>query len=328
MILSIIIPVYKVERYIQNCISSIYSQDISENEFEVIIVNDGTPDKSIELISPIIGQKTNAQIIHQKNQGLSIARNNGLKIAKGKYVWFIDSDDTLLPGAIKKILKVLNNHTEIDVIATILLQKKETNGVTKLEYTPDFSVKTGREYMFQGNHLGASQRYIIKREFLLNNNLSFMPNVYHEDGEFGHKMMYLAKTVYVMSEPVYCYLLRSSGSITSTRKMKMNYDLITIYKSLVVFCNEKVEVTDKWKFLSLAANCVYDTILFSRRVIFSKEFKEYYHNNKALIHQVAGQLLYHYNEIGWKNYKKALHFYFFPLMWTRTKSLIKLIIKK
>lgn len=308
--------------------SSIYNQNISEDVFEVIIVNDGTPDKSIEKISPIIAKKTNTKIINQKNQGLSIARNNGLKLAKGEYVWFVDSDDTLLHGAIEKILKVLEDHKGVDVIATVLLQKKENNGTTAMEYTPDFSVKTGRDYMFRGNHLGASQRYILRRNFLLDNNLFFMPNVYHEDGEFGHKMMYLAKSVYVMPEPVYCYLLRSSGSIMSTRKMKMNYDLIAIYKELEGFCKSKVEERDKIRFLSLAANCLYDTILFSRRVILTNEFKHFYLENKDYIHHVAGQFLLHLREIGWRNYIRALHFYFCPLMWTKTKSIIKLILKR
>ena len=327
MILSIIIPVYNVERYIQDCISSIYNQNISENVFEVIIVNDGTPDKSIELISPIIAQKTNTRIINQKNQGLSIARNNGLKLAKGEYVWFVDSDDSLLPGSIEKVLTVLEGHKGIDVIATVLLQKKESNGAIAIEYTPDYSVRTGREYMFRGNNLGASQRYILRRNFLLDNNLFFMPNVYHEDGEFGHKMMYLAKSVYVMPEPVYCYLLRSSGSIMSTRKMKMNYDLIAIYKELEGFCKSKVEERDKIRFLSLAANCLYDTILFSRRVILTNEFKHFYLENKDYIHHVAGQFLLHLREIGWRNYIRALHFYFCPLAWTKIKTIVRQVLK-
>lgn len=308
--------------------SSIYNQNISEDVFEVIIVNDGTPDKSIEQISPIIAKKTNTKIINQKNQGLSIARNNGLKLAKGEYVWFVDSDDTLLHGAIEKILKVLEDHKGVDVIATVLLQKKESNGATAIEYTPDYSVRTGREYMFRGNNLGASQRYILRRNFLLDNNLFFMPNVYHEDGEFGHKMMYLAKSVYVMPEPVYCYLLRSSGSIMSTRKMKMNYDLIAIYKELEGFCKSKVEERDKIRFLSLAANCLYDTILFSRRVILTNEFKHFYLENKDYIHHVAGQFLLHLREIGWRNYIRALHFYFCPLAWTKIKTIVRQVLKK
>lgn len=327
MLVSIIIPVYNVEQYIEQCLSSIYAQDISEDIFEVIAVNDGTPDNSMSIVKTIASQHKNLVIINQENQGLSIARNNGFKVAKGEYVWFVDSDDTLLPESIDRVLTALKDHKGVDVIATVLLQKKENNGVTKLEYTPDFSVRTGREYMFRGNRLGASQRYILRKKFLLENNLLFMPNVYHEDGEFGHKMMYLAKSVYVMPEPVYCYLLRSSGSIMSTRKMKMNYDLIAIYKELETFSRTNVEERDKIRFLSLAANCVYDTILFSRRVIFTKEFKYFYVENKKFIHQVAGQFLPHIREIGWRNYIRALHFYFCPLAWTKIKTIVRQVLK-
>lgn len=324
-ILSIIIPIFNVEKYIDRCLQSILPQTLTNN-IEIILVNDGTPDKSMDIVSKY-AETYSISIINQRNQGLSMARNNGLKVAHGEYVWFVDSDDTLLPEAIEKVLTVLKEHKGIDVIATVLLQKKENNGTTAMEYTPDFSVKTGRDYMFRGNHLGASQRYILRRNFLLDNNLFFMPNVYHEDGEFGHKMMYLAKSVYVMSEPVYCYLLRSSGSIMSTRKVKMNNDLIAIYKELETFSRTNVEERDKIRFLSLAANCVYDTILFSRRVIFTKEFKYFYVENKKFIHQVAGQFLPHIREIGWRNYIRALHFYFCPLAWTKIKTIVRQVLK-
>ncbi len=326
MKLSIVIPVYNVEKYIEKCLDSIFTQGLKDN-IEVIIVNDGTPDKSMDIVYKYT-KTYPLTIINQQNQGLSTARNNGLKVAHGEYIWFVDSDDTLLPGSIDKITKVLNSHIGIDVIATILLQQKESDGTTALEYTPDFSVNTGREYMFRGNRLGASQRYILRRNFLLDNNLLFMSNVYHEDGEFGHKMMYLAKTVYVMPDPVYCYLLRSSGSIMSTRNMKMNYDLIAIYKELEKFCKTKVEERDRILFLSLAANCVYDTILFSRRVILTNEFKHFYVENKDYIHHVAGQFLSHLREIGWRNYIRALHFYFCPLAWTKIKTIVRQVLKK
>lgn len=326
MRISIIIPVYNVEKYIEKCLDSIFSQELKD-DVEVIVVNDGTPDGSMDIVKRY-ADRNSLTIVDQQNQGLSMARNNGLKVAHGEYVWFVDSDDSLLLGAIDKVRMAIGKHKDVDVIATVLLHKEEINGNTYWEYTPDFSVKTGREYMFRGNHLGASQRYIFRRDFLLDNNLFFMPNVYHEDGEFGHKMMYLAKSVYVMPEPIYCYLLRSSGSIMSARKMKMNYDLIDIYKELEAFCRNKVEKDDRIRFLSLAANCVYDTILFSRRVIFTEEFKSFYIENKDFIHNVAGQFLFHLREIGWRNYRRALHFYFCPLAWTKIKAAIRLMLRK
>ena len=90
--LSIIVPIYNVEKYIRTCIESIFNQGLSDDNFELILVNDGTPDKSMEVISDIIQNHNNVQIINQPNQGPSIARNKGIQKATGKYLYFIDSD--------------------------------------------------------------------------------------------------------------------------------------------------------------------------------------------------------------------------------------------
>ncbi len=324
-ILSIIIPIYNVERYIAGCLDSIVKQLV--DSVEVIVVNDGTPDKSMDIVNEY-AVRYPITIVNQQNQGLSMARNNGLKAAHCEYVWFVDSDDTLLDGAIELVLETINEHRGIDVIASVLLQKQERTGHTAIEYIPDYNVKTGREYMFRGNHLGASQRYILRKKFLLENELWFMPNIYHEDGEFGHKMMYLAESVFVLPKPVYCYLLRGQGSIMSSRKPKMNYDLIKIYLELESFCKERVREEDKIKYLASAAICVYDTIMFSRSIIFSNEFKTFYKDNKILIKRVAGQFLPHYNELSWRDYRRSLHFYFFPLFWTRLKYCARVVLDK
>ena len=96
MDLSFIIPVYNVEKYIRTCIESIYQQDLDENSFEVIIVNDGTKDRSMEMIADLIEQHSNIIVINQENQGLSVARNNGIIKAMGEYIAMIDSDDLIL----------------------------------------------------------------------------------------------------------------------------------------------------------------------------------------------------------------------------------------
>ena len=94
--LSIIVPVYNVEKYIRPCIESIFRQGLEEERFELIIVNDGTQDKSMEMIDDIINEHKNIIVINKKNQGLSIARNNGITIAKGEYILMPDSDDLLI----------------------------------------------------------------------------------------------------------------------------------------------------------------------------------------------------------------------------------------
>lgn len=99
--LSIIVPVYNVEKYIRACIESIFKQGLDEDTFEVIIVNDGTKDRSMEVIQDIIDQHKNITVINQENQGLSMARNNGMAIARGEYLLMPDSDDLLVENSVK-----------------------------------------------------------------------------------------------------------------------------------------------------------------------------------------------------------------------------------
>lgn len=103
MLVSIIIPIYNVEQYIEQCFTSIYAQDISEDIFEVIAVNDGTPDNSMSIVKTIASQHKNLVIINQENQGLSVARNTGLDHAKGEYIWFVDSDDWLTKDSLSLV---------------------------------------------------------------------------------------------------------------------------------------------------------------------------------------------------------------------------------
>ena len=323
MILSIIIPIYNVEKYIKDCVESVLNQRKNADEVEVILVNDGTPDNSMSIVETAVKDLKGIYIINKENGGLSSARNAGLMMARGDYIWFVDSDDTLLPNAIEEVFEVLSNHLGFDVFATVLLTKKENSSKKLIEYSPNEKVYTGKEYMFSGNRCGATQRFILRRQFLLDNNLFFMEGVCHEDGEFGYKMLYLAESVYVLRKPVYCYLLRDGGSIMSSRKMKMNYDLIKIYNELEVFCENRVLEKDKWKYRAEIFDCLKCTILFSSRMIYSKEFKSFYEEYRKMNHMKAGELFFHPIEIGWKKYVECLHFFFIPLFYTKFKTRVR-----
>ena len=93
--LSIIVPVYNAERYIRDCLDSILRQRLNEDEFEVIIINDGTEDSSMNVITDIISLHHNVVIVNQENQGSSVAWNNGIAIANGEYILLVDADDLL-----------------------------------------------------------------------------------------------------------------------------------------------------------------------------------------------------------------------------------------
>lgn len=318
-ILSIIIPVYNVEKYIKQCLDSIFNQHVDNNLFEVIIVNDGTPDDSMFIATPIVERMGNATIINQENQGLSAARNAGLKRAKGEYVWFVDSDDFLLENALCDVFDVIKNQ-KVDVISSVLRTLDESSGRTGLDFKKMKPVKSGKDYLFKGYKTGAIQRFVFSRDFLERENLQFMVGVYHEDDDFGHRMMYLAKTVTILDRPVYCYLLRSSGSIMSTRKIKMNYDLVKIYFFLLDFCEKKVEKKDEWRFKAEIFGRLTNTVLFSRRILYTDDFIEYYNEYKSLIHQKAKELLLRPFQFRWLIYRHALHMYYFPLCYTKLKS--------
>ena len=103
---SIIIPVYNVEKYLKKCLESVYNQ--TYKNYEVIVVNDGTKDNSMDIV-----KNYPAKVINQKNQGLSVARNNGVEKASGEYILFLDSDDYIEKGLLKEINKSLNNNPDI-----------------------------------------------------------------------------------------------------------------------------------------------------------------------------------------------------------------------
>ena len=325
LFLSIIIPIYNVEPYIGRCIESILSQITeSVDSVEVIMVNDGTQDGSMDIVKLQISGSPFVTVINQENKGLSCARNAGLDLAKGKYVWFVDSDDWLLPEAVSRVIDVVRRCDGVDMIATRLLHHDEATGRESAENFPSMSARTGREYMFAGNLKGASQRYILRRQFLLDNNLRFLPGVYHEDGDFGIRMTYLAQSCYVLPDPVYVYRLRKTGSIMSSRKQKMNTDLVAIYQGLVKFADLHVAREEYWPFRAQAITCLWDTILFSRQQIFTPEFKEFYAKFSRYIHQETGFLLRHSRELTITQLRAAVHFYLFPLAWTKGKRLLRM----
>ena len=108
--LSLIIPMYNVELYIEKCLNSCINQDLSADEYEIIIVNDGSKDNSLSIAESIAQKHNNVRIITQTNGGLSSARNTGLINSRGEYIWFIDSDDWIEPNVLKELYTTASNN--------------------------------------------------------------------------------------------------------------------------------------------------------------------------------------------------------------------------
>ena len=112
--LSIILPIYYVEPYLEKCIRSLEDQDIPKDAYEIICVNDGSPDNSQQIVEKLQQEYDNIKLINQENQGVSIARNNGIKTAKGEYLMFVDPDDAIEENCLKRLLEYANiNNYEV-----------------------------------------------------------------------------------------------------------------------------------------------------------------------------------------------------------------------
>ena len=129
--LSIIIPIYNVEKYIQKTLVSIFSQYFQKESVEIIVVNDGTKDNSMSIVNEFAVKFDNLKIINQENQGLSVARNTGLKASRGKYVWFFDSDDWVEYDSLPFLLKHLE-HSDKDVLMCKIREYDEEGRRTAL----------------------------------------------------------------------------------------------------------------------------------------------------------------------------------------------------
>ncbi len=237
MKLSIIIPVYNVEKYIDKCLLSCLSQDVPLTDYEIIVINDGTKDRSLEIAQERTKDVPNVTIFSQENAGLSVARNKGLSMAKGDYVWFVDSDDYIETRCLGGIFSVLNESVDILQLQYRYIYE---DGRPPKEVPKKIinNVCSGREITLRGGLPAQAQLTIFRRSFLLENNLLFEPGIYHEDSEFRPRAVYLAKRISSYNEIVYNYLIRTSGSIMSNFKLKNGLDLIYLCNKLYLFSRD------------------------------------------------------------------------------------------
>ena len=241
--LSIVIPVYNVEAYIKDCIDSCVENiaALSKN-VEIIVVNDGTKDNSMHIVEDITSGLDYVKIISQENMGLSMARNNGLKEAKGKYVWFVDSDDYLPIGILDTIINTLEQNKDIDILDLSYKRIDEyekrikdfVNKDIKANYS---SVISGKERFVSGFNVPV-QFHVFRTDFLKDNDLRMYPGIYHEDGEFTPRAIWMASRLVVLNDISYYYRTRRN-SILTTVNPKKGVDNVFVARRLQLFFNEQ-----------------------------------------------------------------------------------------
>lgn len=191
--LSIIVPVYNVEKYIRPCIESIFRQGLDDADFEVIIVNDGSKDRSMETIADIIATHSNITVINQENQGLSVARNNGIEAAKGKYIQFLDSDDLLIDNTLSYLLEeALTTKVDIVVADNIRMNDEQIEQFDHQSFTQEKGLiheMTGRTLLLHdlNPYYCHVWRKLYRRDYLNYYQIRFIPSICFEDIPFTHQ---------------------------------------------------------------------------------------------------------------------------------------------
>lgn len=230
---SIVVPVYKVEQYLKNCVDSILKQDY--DNFEMILVDDGSPDKCPEICDCYAKDDLRVTVIHKPNGGSSSARNAGIKAARGKYIIFVDSDDYWNSDKALSILyDKLNREKQIDVLLYNSIDYSSVTGrsvVCNRYYDIDFVENSDKadvlKYLFNNELLpGAAWATVTRRELLIENDLYFIEGIKAEDIDWLLKVFLQANTYSALNEAFYVYLKYRNDSITGTADAKSIDDLL------------------------------------------------------------------------------------------------------
>ncbi len=243
-LVSIIVPVYNVENYIEECVSSLRNQTYSN--IEIILVDDESPDNCPDICEALSFSDNRIVVVHQHNKGLPGARNSGLKKAKGKWVLFVDADDWLAEDAVEKIMKSVDEMADVIVFNPRYVQQYER--VTQSDDLFDILKLSERDRMNELQDVidpMRSYKGVIKlgkmpawskmysRDFLISNNISFFENVrVHEDIPFAILVYLCAKNIYYYDVELYYYRYNPDSITASYRpnyENEMKELLNTIY---------------------------------------------------------------------------------------------------
>lgn len=209
MFLSVIIPVYNSEKYLSECLDSLLEQDLPKNSYEIICINDGSTDSSLDILKSYGSRYSNIIISDQSNKGVCQARNAGLKIAQGEYVWFVDADDFIQDSVLSRLKNIIDQ-SSCDMLTVGCYTFFEALSEQEKDLKKHHQIK---ENMF-GNDSYVTN-HLLRRAFLYNHKLSFIhPELkFYEDSVFICEVK-MAKPHRMRADGVIYFYRRNSGSAT------------------------------------------------------------------------------------------------------------------
>lgn len=253
-LISVIVPVYNVEKYLGECLDSLCNQTFQD--IEIICVNDGSTDSSLDILESYASKDSRIKILTQQNQGPSAARNNGLRNAYGKYIYFMDSDDILELDALEK----LHDIAEKEDIDCVLFKLNNFYDETKEEFATDYydmpylkgivdgKVFSHRDIPDDVYHLPVSPPGKLFKKDLIED-IEFVEGVIFEDNVFFIEALFKAKRLYFLDEYLYNRRIRKNSLMTSNKNftdyIKVSNMIIDVTKKYGLYEDYKLQLLDK-----------------------------------------------------------------------------------
>lgn len=223
---SIIVPIFNVENYLDDCIKSIINQ--SYHNIEIILINDGSKDNSYNICKKYKSLDSRIILINQNNHGLSFSRNKGLEISTGDYILFVDSDDTLNTELIENLVPDFENLYDMICFQYSI---NGSMGYSYLDINDHFETcgENFLELLYKKDGLfGTVWKYCYRREFLISNKLKFYEGIIHEDEEWTPRALCSANKIIFRNVHGYNYLVRENSIMTSKKEFISSISKIKI----------------------------------------------------------------------------------------------------
>lgn len=304
ILFSVIVPVYNVQDYLTACFNSVISQKYES--CEIILVDDGSKDSSGILCDQLAEGKDFVRVIHQKNGGLSAARNTGIWNSKGKYLVFLDSDDLLYRDSLINLENAISQSKFPD----FMVSRRATlyaNQFIPCKYTFTKDIVDVKELdkiyemlqQYPDCWLG-TWIFTVNRSYCLDNDLFFYDGILHEDEEWVPRLIFNAKSIGFNNDILYCNRLEREGSITATPNIKREFDKLKILDLLhTEFSNKKyndnVRLAVKKRMEKIFFGILGETCLYQNDPRYQELLKSIY-KHKSYLHHAHRNI---YNLVNW-----------------------------
>ena len=306
--LSFIVPFYGVEKYIEECIRSLYDQDIPQEEYEVICVDDCSPDGSRAIVERLQKEYPTLRLLeHTENKRQGGARNTGLDAAEGRYIWYVDSDDYIKPNCLKGLLEQAEEEN-LDILHMYF------NRVAERQMKMiDYGACTGSQYVFDApiaetpaQRCCVVWRSIIKRDLLIQNNIRFAEHVQFEDDDYAYLMFAYAERVHLVPKAEYISRYREDSTMNSPYSlMKARYYAAQLARFITI--EPRLKAKDmRWK------NLIQDIIRWTCNDILLKGLQQLQEEDQKRFYQEGiGRIPNLWRKVSWRKWLLLLSYKYY-----------------